>query len=93
MSIYFDKETKTFYLEGKSTTYAFFINNFGYAEHLYFGKKIPHDDLLYTRMRDPDSCIATAPGRDDQFIEPIFSYISLLRFLFLVRVTIVNQQF
>lgn len=75
MSIIYQESTKTFYLDGKNVTYAFFINYAGYAEHLYFGKKIPHDDLLYTRMRGPDSCIATAPGRDDQFIEPIFSYI------------------
>ena len=75
MSIIYQESTKTFYLDGKNVTYAFFINHAGFAEHLYFGKKIPHDDLLYTRMRGPDSCIATTPGRDDQGIEPIFSYI------------------
>ena len=64
MAIYFDKETKTFYLEGKSTTYAFYINNFGYAEHLYYGKKIHRDYILYTRCEGVRSCIATAPGAD-----------------------------
>ncbi len=49
MSIIFEKETKTFWLDGKGTTYSFFINPFGYAEHLYFGKKIPHESLMHTR--------------------------------------------
>lgn len=65
MAIYFDKETKTFYLEGKSTTYAFYINNFGYAEHLYYGNKIHRDCILYTRFEGVRSCIATAPGADN----------------------------
>ena len=65
MAIYFDKETKTFYLEGKSTTYSFYINNFGYAEHLYYGKKIHRDYVLYTRSEGVRSCIATAPGADN----------------------------
>ena len=64
MAIYFDKETKTFYLEGKSTTYAFYINNFGYAEHLYYGKRIHRDYILYTRSQGIWSCVATAPGAD-----------------------------
>lgn len=66
MSIYFDKETKTFYLEGKSTTYAFFINNFGYAEHLYYGKKIHRDYLLFTRHGSTRSFLATLPGIDNK---------------------------
>ena len=65
MAIYFDKETKTFYLEGKSTTYAFFINNFGYAEHLYYGKKIHRDYLLHTRSGGRNSFISTTPGADE----------------------------
>ena len=62
MAITFDKSTKTFYLDGKDSTYAFYINNFGYAEHLYYGKKIPHDFLLYTRKTAPGSADATVPG-------------------------------
>lgn len=64
MAIYFDKETKTFFLEGKNSTYAFYINNFGYAEHLYYGKRIHRDYVLYTRCEGTRSCIATAPGAD-----------------------------
>ena len=66
MAIYFDKETKTFFLEGKSTTYAFFINNFGYAEHLYHGDKIHRDFILFTRSSSTNSCTATLPGLDRQ---------------------------
>ncbi|MBR2651093.1 MAG: alpha-galactosidase [Clostridia bacterium] len=65
MAIYFEKETKTFYLEGKSTTYAFFINNFGYAEHLYYGERIHRDYILFTRMGNANSCTATLPGTDN----------------------------
>lgn len=33
MSIFFEKTSKTFFLDGKNVTYAFFINNYNYAEH------------------------------------------------------------
>ena len=49
MAIKFDKVSRTFYLDGKDITYAFFINEYDYAEHLYYGKTIGHDDLRYTR--------------------------------------------
>ena len=68
MAIHFDKITKTFYLEGKNLTYAFFINNYGYAEHLYFGKRIHRDCIFYTRSAGTRSCRATIPGRDDSGI-------------------------
>ena len=62
MAIFFDNTTKTFYLEGKNYTYAFFINNYGYAEHLYFGKRIERDVLFYTRTTGDESKIAMVPG-------------------------------
>ena len=49
MAIKFDKVSRTFYLDGRDITYAFFINEYDYAEHLYYGKTIGHDDLRYTR--------------------------------------------
>jgi alpha-galactosidase len=64
MAIHFDKTTKTFYLDGKSTTYAFYINNLGYAEHLYYGKSIGHDPIIYTRAHNFGSADATHPGGD-----------------------------
>lgn len=60
--ITFDKDTKTFYLDGKDITYSFFINHTGYAEHLYFGKKIAHDDIRYTRALGMTSSYTAPPG-------------------------------
>ena len=48
MAITFENSTKTFYLDGKGLTYAFFINEIGYPSHLYFGASVPHDDLRFT---------------------------------------------
>ncbi len=46
--IHFDQESKVFYLENKTVTYAFRVA-YGHLEHLYFGAKIGRDDLSYTR--------------------------------------------
>ncbi len=62
MSITFDGGSKTFYLDGKGITYAFFINDWDYAEHLYFGKTIAHDDLRYIREMGGLSAQAVVPG-------------------------------
>ncbi len=75
MSISFDKSTKTFYLDGKNVTYAFFINSRGFAEHLYYGKKIHHDFYLYTRATGTTSVLASAPG--DAGYKGLFSYDSM----------------
>lgn len=75
MAIYFDKEAQVFYLEGKSTTYAFFINNYGYPEHLYYGKKIHRDYLLFTRSNSTASTQSTLPGIDN--LSGIFSYTNM----------------
>ena len=48
MSVTYCAETQTFYLDGKDVTYALCLTA-GYPEHLYFGKKIPHDSLLHMR--------------------------------------------
>ncbi len=62
MAITFTESTRTFYLDGKSTTYAFGVNEIGYLEHLYYGKKIAHDPLFYTRGYGTTDCEATVPG-------------------------------
>ncbi|MBQ8372505.1 MAG: hypothetical protein IJX38_06195 [Clostridia bacterium] len=64
MSVYFDKRTKSFFLDGKDVTYAFFIKSFGYAEHPYLGTKIPHDHPLYTRASGGINGLVTPPGMD-----------------------------
>ena len=48
MAIYFEKETKTFFLEGKNISYVFGINRTNFPEHYYFGERIGRDDLAYT---------------------------------------------
>ena len=67
MSINFCEKTKTFYLDGKDYTYAFKINENDYAEHLYFGSKIAHEDISYVRNSSSNSCNATIPGKDGNF--------------------------
>ncbi len=67
MAIHFCEETRTFYLDGKSVTYAFFANETGYLEHLYYGKAIPHDSLAYARTWGCYSCLTTVPGKDNVF--------------------------
>ena len=48
MPISLCEKTKTFYLNGKDYTYAFCVSKFGFLNHLYYGAKIPCDDLSYT---------------------------------------------
>ncbi len=48
MSIYYNEKSRTFYLDGKNVSYVFRINEWDYAEHLYYGERIPHDDLTFT---------------------------------------------
>ena len=43
MGIYFDEQSRIFYLESKNITYAFGINPIGVLEHLYFGKRTGRD--------------------------------------------------
>ena len=65
MSVTYIQDTCTFYMDGKNITYAFHVNEFDYPEHLYFGAKIPHDDLRHTYAPGAQSQLATIPGRDD----------------------------
>ena len=49
MAITVNEQKRIFFLDGKDTTYAFMINEYNYAEHLYYGKRIGHDDITYIR--------------------------------------------
>ncbi len=62
MSILFNEEYKTFYLDGKSSTYAFCVNKLGFLEHLYYGSKIDHDYIGYTSVHGAQSFLVTPPG-------------------------------
>lgn len=53
MAIYFNENTKTFYLEGKDISYVMCIGEEGFLQNLYFGAKIGRDDLMYNvRIND-----------------------------------------
>ena len=61
--IYFEKENQTFYLESKDVTYAFRVHELGFLNHLYYGKRIPREDLefgVYTNVRGHGTNL---PGR------------------------------
>lgn len=47
MSIYFEEKTKTFYLESKDISYIFCVTQWGFLNHLYYGKRIAREDLRY----------------------------------------------
>ncbi len=64
MSITYCSETKTFFLDGKNTTYAFFVADGGYLTHLYYGAPIGHDDIRYTHGEGRNSMRTTPPGDD-----------------------------
>lgn len=51
MQIYYQEETRTFYLNTRNTSYVFFVNELGDLEHLYYGKRIPNVDLRYLAYR------------------------------------------
>lgn len=46
--IYFEKENQTFYLESKNVSYVFCVQNLGFLNHLYYGKRIPREDLSFS---------------------------------------------
>lgn len=47
MSIIYNENTKTFYLNNETCTYAFCIGKGGYLYHLYFGKYIANSDVRH----------------------------------------------
>ncbi len=62
MAIYFDSETRTFYLEGKDLSYVFCINETNFPEHYYFGSRIARDNLRYAIANGGDCFEKAIPG-------------------------------
>ena len=56
--IRFSTDTQTFYLYTERTTYAFCINELNEPEHLYYGARIPEEDIRHIRSRH---CYSFAP--------------------------------
>jgi len=50
MSIIYDKEKQVFRLDTRNTTYQFRVAEFGFLEHLYYGRRIP-DTAEYLPVR------------------------------------------
>ncbi len=71
MGIKFNEQNKTFYINGKSFTYAFRVNKSGFLQHLYYGKKIAEDDLEHTIYRRIRGHAANNPftDREESFDE------------------------
>ncbi len=65
MSIQFNEQTKIFHLQTKNTSYVFCVTDFNALEHLYYGKKIPLDDVRYISNRQIYSHVAHE-SRDDR---------------------------
>ncbi len=47
MAVFFNEKTNTFYLEGRNSSYVMGISQTGYLQHLYYGERIPRDNLSY----------------------------------------------
>lgn len=60
--IFYDEQTKIFYLESKGLTYAFSVSE-GIPEHLWFGARIARDNLHFTRGWGANGFDAELPGQ------------------------------
>ena len=59
MSITFNKDNNIFYLNNEKCTYAFCIDSGGYLCHLYFGSRIPEENIRYVGENNDE--VAFAP--------------------------------
>ena len=66
MAIYFDEEKKIFYLESGCVSYVMQISQFGFLTQLYYGKRIPREDVSYVEKlydRGSEAVVFGAPSR------------------------------
>ncbi|MBE6574245.1 MAG: alpha-galactosidase [Ruminococcaceae bacterium] len=66
MGIYFNAENKHFYLESKDVSYIFRINRIGFAEHLYFGRRIGRENMEYMQSIGAGSTYTQMPNERNQ---------------------------
>ena len=66
-NIFFDKESQTFSLQTKRTSYVFRVSDLGYVEHLYYGQKIKDSEIRYISNRQIYSFATTADETGRQF--------------------------
>ena len=58
-------QNKIFYICGKNYTYAMYVNDMGFLQHAYYGKKINHNDLL---LYINEVCKKLEPLKEDSFM-------------------------
>ena len=51
MSILFNEEEKIFHIQTNNSSYVFCVSDYDTVEHLYYGKKIPDDNVKYVSNR------------------------------------------
>ena len=49
--IRFNEKEKVFHIQTKNTSYVFYVSDFDALEHLYYGKKVPDDNVKYIGNR------------------------------------------
>lgn len=64
MAIYFDERRKTFYLESRDLSYVFRINEHGFLQHLYYGRRIPREDVGFSVALPDRGHGCCLPGSD-----------------------------
>ena len=64
MPITYDKNNKTFKLRAKDTDYMIKVVDDGYLAHVYYGPKLPDDDLSYLLRLDESPFTPAENNRD-----------------------------
>ncbi len=64
MAIYFDERSKAFYLESRDLSYVFRINEHGFLQHLYYGRRIPREDVGFSVALPDRGHGCCLPGSD-----------------------------
>lgn len=64
MSVFYNEETKSFKLRAKNTDYMMKIVDDGYLAHIYYGKKLPDEDLEYLLRFDESPFTPATNNRD-----------------------------
>ena len=67
MSIQYNEQSKLFHLQTKNTSYVLCVSNYNALEHLYYGKKIPADDIKYISNRQIYSHLGHESREDRSF--------------------------
>ncbi len=64
MAIYFNEQSKTFYVESKNLSYVFKVNEHGFLQHLYYGKRVPRENLDFSVALPDRGHGCCLPGSD-----------------------------